>query len=72
MHDLRELDSRGIPGVDVVTAEFKEGFEAQCRSLGFAGGVVYVAHPVQNRTTAELQRLADESFNQILGMISRQ
>ena len=24
----RELDARGIPGVDVVTTVFKEGFEA--------------------------------------------
>ncbi len=69
MHDLRDLDSRGIPGVNVVTTVFKEGFEAQCRSLGFAGAAVYVAHPVQNRTTEELRRLADESFEAILGMI---
>ena len=49
---------------------FKEGFEAQCQSLGFAGAAVYVAHPVQNRTNAELRRLADESFQEILGTIS--
>ena len=55
----------------MVTTGFKEGFEAQCRSLGFDGGVVYVPHPVQNRTTAELHRLADESFEQILKMISK-
>ena len=72
MHDLRDLDSRGIPGVNVVTTVFKEGFEAQCRSLGFAGAAVYVAHPVQNRTTEELRRLADESFEAILGMIGSQ
>lgn len=72
MHDLRDLDSRGIPGVNVVTTVFKEGFEAQCRSLGFAGAAVYVAHPVQNRTTEELRRLADESFEAILNMIGSQ
>ena len=72
MHDLRDLDSRGIPGVNVVTAVFKEGFEAQCRSLGFAGAAVYVAHPVQNRTTGELRQLAEESFDAILGMIGSQ
>ena len=51
---------------------FKEAFEAQRRSLGFAGAAVYVAHPVQNRTTAELRRLADESFQEILGAITGQ
>ena len=58
--------------MNVVTTVFKEGFEAQCRSLGFAGAAVYVAHPVQNRTTEELRRLADESFEAILGMIGSQ
>ena len=53
-----------------MTTVFKEGFEAQCQSLGFAGAAVYVAHPVQNRTTAELRRLADESFEEILAMIA--
>lgn len=53
-----------------MTTVFKEGFEAQCQSLGFAGAAVYVAHPVQNRTTAELRRLADESFAEILAMIA--
>ena len=52
-----------------MTTVFKEGFDAQCRSLGFDGAAVYVAHPVQNRTSAELRRLADESFQEILGMI---
>jgi len=53
-----------------MTTVFKEGFDAQCRSLGFDGGAVYVAHPVQNRTTAELRQLAEESFAEILGMIA--
>jgi len=52
-----------------MTTVFKEGFDAQCRSLGFDGGAVYVAHPVQNRTSAELRQLADESFERILAMI---
>ncbi len=69
MHDLRDLDARGIPGVNVMTTVFKEGFDAQCRSLGFDGGAVYVAHPVQNRTSAELRQLAEESFERILGII---
>ena len=55
----------------MVTTVFQEGFEAQSRSLGFAGAAVYVAHPVQNRTTAELHRLAEESFDKILAMITK-
>ena len=55
-----------------MTTVFKEAFEVQCRSLGFAGAAVYVAHPVQNRTTAELRRLAEESFEEILGVIAPQ
>jgi hypothetical protein len=70
-HDLVDLDRRGLAGVSVLTTEFRDAFEQQCRAIGFAGAALYVPHPMQNRTTAELHRLAEESFASILAAICR-
>ena len=43
---------------------------SQSRSLGFEPGIVWVPHPIQNRTRAELERLADEAIDSILAMIT--
>jgi hypothetical protein len=68
-HDLSELDQRGIPGVSVLTGEFRDAFAKQCAAIGFEGAAACVPHPVQNRTTAELHGLADDCFAQILARI---
>ena len=41
------------------------------KSLGFAAGLVWVPHPVQNRTREELAALADEALPKILALIER-
>ena len=68
---MRDLDGRGIPGVNVLTTVFEPAFQSQCQALGFAGAAVYVPHPVQNRTAEELHRFASESIDRILAMISK-
>ena len=60
------LDGRGIPGVSVVTNEFADAVEVQSKALGFEPAIVYVPHPIQNRTPAELARIADEAVAPIL------
>ncbi|MBL8376517.1 MAG: hypothetical protein JNM79_01455 [Burkholderiales bacterium] len=42
------------------------------KALGFAAGLVWVPHPIQNRTPAELAAIADTAVEQILAMIQRQ
>ena len=61
-----DLDSRGIPGVSIVTTEFKDALEVQSNALGFDPAVVYVPHPIQNRTAEELARLADDAIEPAL------
>jgi hypothetical protein len=68
-HDLNDLDQRGVPGASVLTTEFRDAFAKQCRAIGFEGASVYVPHPMQNRTTAELHALADDCFAEILARI---
>jgi hypothetical protein len=66
------LDGRGIPGVSVVTEEFADAVEVQSTALGFDPGIVYVPHPIQNRTTEELARLADEAIAPVLKLLQAQ
>jgi hypothetical protein len=59
VHDTKELEARGIPTVFVASAEFVEAAAAQARALGFEPAAVFVAHPIQDRTDAEMRALAD-------------
>ena len=68
-HDLVDLDRRGLPGVSVLTEEFRGAFSAQCSAIGFEGAPLYVPHPMQNRTTAELHAFAEQVFDRVIGAI---
>jgi len=63
------LDGRGIPGVSIVTTEFTDAMETQSKALGFDPAVVYVPHPIQNRTREELARIADEAIGPVLKLL---
>ena len=63
------LDGRGIPGVSIVTTEFTDAVEVQSRALGFDPAIVYVPHPIQNRTRDELARIADEAIGPALKLL---
>jgi hypothetical protein len=63
------FDRLGLPGVNVVTTGFTQAVEAQSNALGFEPAVVFVPHPIQNRTAGELQQIADESVEAILGRL---
>ncbi len=64
-----DLDSRGVPGGFIASTEFIEAAKAQAESLGFDPYKVFVDHPIQDRTDAEMQTLAEEAFEDILAMI---
>ena len=55
--------------MNIVTTGFVDGVEAQSESLGFDPAVVYVPHPIQNRTTAEIEALADQAFAQVMAAL---
>ena len=48
---------------------FVEASEAQAASLGFEPGVVYVPHPIQDRSDDELRALADAALPGILRLL---
>ncbi len=64
-----DLDRRGIPGGFVASEEFVEAASAQAKSLGFDPHKVFVPHPIQDRTDEEMQLLAEQAFEDVLGLI---
>ena len=66
---MADLDARGVAGVMIATTAFEEAAKAQSRSLGFEPGIVYVPHPIQDRTDAELYAIADTALDPILAML---
>jgi hypothetical protein len=66
MHDMTSLEGRGIPSVFVASTEFREAARAQTRSLGFDPAGVFVPHPIQDRTDAEIRAIADAAIDEIL------
>jgi hypothetical protein len=66
VHDIADLEGRGLAGVFVASTEFAEAAEAQSRALGFPTLGVYVAHPIQDRTDEEMRALADGALPDLI------
>jgi len=62
VHDIVDLEARGVPGVLVASSEFVEAAAAQSKALGADPARVFVAHPIQDRTDAEIEALADAAL----------
>ena len=71
MHDISDLELRGIPGVFVASGEFVSAAEAQSKALGYSAMArVFTPHPIQDRTDDEMIAYADEAFDQIIAQIT--
>ena len=66
MHDIVDLETRGVPGVVVASSEFIEAAESQARALGLAAKRVFVPHPIQDRTDDEIRALAEAAADEVL------
>ncbi len=66
MHDIRDLESRGVVTVGIATTEFIDAAAIQNKYLGFEPAVVFVDHPIQDRTQEEIRALADQAFDSIV------
>ena len=70
MHDIVDLERRGVPSMFVASAEFVQAAAAQAQSLGLpAVARVFTPHPIQDRTDDEMRAYADAAFEEILGHI---
>ena len=70
MHDITDLERRGVPGVFVASDPFVTAAEAQSEALGFDVARLFVAHPIQDRTDAEIVALADQAVEQLITKIT--
>lgn len=68
---MADLEARGIPTVGVATTEFVEAAAAQAGALGIDPAYVFIPHPVQDRSDAELRQLADDHLEAILQLLVR-
>jgi hypothetical protein len=71
VHDITDLEGRGVPGVFVASTEFVEAAAAQAAALGFEPAAVFVPHPVQDRTDEEMVAIADAAVEAILAALLR-
>jgi hypothetical protein len=71
VHDIGDLELRGVPGVFVASREFVGAAAHQSRSLGYSAiARVFTPHPIQDRTDAEMIAYADAAFDEIVGQIT--
>lgn len=70
MHDISDLEGRGIPGVFVASNAFVAAADAQAASLGIAPARVFVPHPIQDRTDDEITAYANSAYDEIIARIT--
>ena len=70
MHDIADLESRQIPGVGVASSEFVQAAALQSKALGFDPAMVFVPHPIQDRTDEEMRALADQALEEIVRLLT--
>jgi hypothetical protein len=73
LHDTLKIESLGLPAVPVATHEFMTAARAQAAALGRPEfDAVYVPHPIQDQTKAEIEAKADAIIEEVIArLISR-
>jgi hypothetical protein len=66
VHDIVDLERRGVPGVFVATVQFVDGAETQSKALGADPAAVFVEHPIQDRTDDEMVTIADKVVDELI------
>jgi hypothetical protein len=70
VHDINDLERRGIPGVFVATVEFADAAVGQSKALGLDVAHVLTEHPIQDRTDDEMVAIADQAIDALLGSLT--
>ena len=71
MHDIVDLETRGLPSVFVASAQFVDAASAQSQALGFPTVArVFTPHPIQDRTDDEMIAYADAALAEIIAAIT--
>ena len=70
MHDIADLERRGVVGVFLASEAFAEAARVQGTALGFPASCVLVPHPVQDRTDAELRAAAEDAYPAVVAAVT--
>ena len=71
MHDTIRLENLGVPAIPVATHEFTLPARAQAAALGRPDfDAVYVAHPIQDQTIAEIEARAEQALDEIAARLT--
>jgi hypothetical protein len=71
VHDINDLELRGVPSMFVASMEFVQAAVAQSTSLGFPTMArVFTPHPIQDRTDDEMRQYADDVYAEIVAAVT--
>jgi hypothetical protein len=70
VHDIADLERRGVVGVFLASEAFAEPARAQGDAIGFPAPFVVVPHPVQDRTDDELRAVADACYPDVVRAVT--
>ena len=70
MHDISDLERRGVVGVYLASEALAEAALVQGRALGFPAPAVLVPHPVQDRTDDELRAAAEAAYPAVVAAVT--
>ena len=72
MHDTTWLETHGIPATYVASTEFVDAAEKQAQALGLPDlRGIFVPHPIQDRSDAEMREHAEAIFDDLLETLTR-
>ena len=72
MHDIADLETRGVPAMFIASDVFVQAAESQASALGFSSVQrAFVPHPIQDRTDDEMRALADSAYDSIVAAITK-
>jgi hypothetical protein len=66
VHDITDIERRGVPGVFVASSVFVDAAQTQGDALGFQPERVFVEHPIQDRTDDEMRTIADKAVEALV------
>jgi hypothetical protein len=70
VHDIADLERRGVVGSFVASTEFVDAAAAQAVALGVEPASVFVPHPIQDRTDDEMRAIAEAALEEILRSVT--
>lgn len=72
LHDTVLTESLGVPSVSVITSSFTKAAHTRANSLGMPDArIVVLPSPLPSRSVAEVQEMAHEYADEIVGLITQ-